>query len=117
MLTHLEQKYTSVHDICKVLVQVPIIYGNVASLDLRWHLIERPETPTPVRKSSGKRSLEVAKKDLPIGRSAHSLVSHGQALYLFGGYGGEGSRAVSFFLFEETINMNLSLQVLYCLQA
>lgn len=71
-------------------LQVPTNYGSVSSLDLRWKLIERPESSTPVRKSSGKRTLEAAKKDLPIGRSAHSLVSQGQALYLFGGYGGEG---------------------------
>lgn len=91
----------------EVLLQVATIYCDVASLELRWHLIERPETPTTVKKVSGKRSLEVAKSDLPVGRSAHSLISHGQALYMFGGYGGEGKyHCLLLLLFKVAINMH-----------
>eukprot|EP00250_Pteridium_aquilinum_P008330 c17857_g1_i1 orf=135-2555(+) len=83
------------------LLQVPTMCSDGASLDLRWHLIERPETPTVMKKTSGKRSLEMTKADLPIGRSAHSLISHGQALYIFGGYGGEGLTFADMFVLRK----------------
>lgn len=82
-------------------LQVPLFSCDVPNLELRWHMIERSENPTLRKKGSGKRSLEVGKSNSPSGRSAHSLVTKGQALYIFGGYGGEGHTFSDMFVLQK----------------
>lgn len=59
---------------------------SISNLYLRWHVLEKSVN---TRQSLGKSTLN-AEPDSPHGRSAHGLVARDRALYLFGGYGGQG---------------------------
>lgn len=76
------------------LLQVPPVDCYVPNLELRWHLVERSKNTPLLKKSTGK-------TDSPSGRSAHSLVSRDQALYLFGGYGGQGITLDDMFILRK----------------
>ncbi|KAH7422716.1 hypothetical protein KP509_12G021800 [Ceratopteris richardii] len=86
-------------------MQVPSGLANEGNLDLRWHRVEKSESPTITKRSLGKRSLDAFERDSPSGRSAHSLISHGQALYIFGGYGGGGLTFADLFVLRKLPNI------------
>ncbi|KAI5077798.1 hypothetical protein GOP47_0007622 [Adiantum capillus-veneris] len=83
------------------ILKVPSVCSDAANLDLKWHMIDRSDSSPTAKKTSRKRSVEAAKTDSPIGRSAHSLVAHNQALYMFGGYGGEGLTFADLFVLRK----------------
>eukprot|EP01018_Ginkgo_biloba_P037843 Gb_11255 [translate_table: standard] len=63
--------------------------SSISTLYMKWHIVEKANISPNARQSLEKRGI-LAEVDSPHGRSAHSLIARDRALYIFGGYGGQG---------------------------
>lgn len=63
--------------------------GN-GHIQVSWHLVPQDPAPKPRGRKRGEHLGAETLSDSPGGRAAHSLISQEYALYLFGGYGGQG---------------------------
>ncbi|KAH9295388.1 hypothetical protein KI387_038976, partial [Taxus chinensis] len=67
---------------------------------VKSHTLEKNKTAVNSRKSAGKKTILNTESDSPLGRSAHSLIARDHALYIFGGYGGQGLTFDDIFVFR-----------------
>lgn len=69
-----------------------VVAGYLGQVRLTWHVFPQE----PVAKPRGRKrtdeaaAVETVSNNSPGGRAAHTLIAKGDALYLFGGYGGAG---------------------------
>lgn len=65
--------------------------GYLDQVRLTWHVFPQEPVAKPRgRKRTDDAAAEAVSNNNPGGRAAHSLIAKGDALYLFGGYGGSG---------------------------